>query len=262
MKLGCCINMLADKKDAIGSRYIPMLKEAGYDYVEMPLAEMMSLSDKEFSQLVKTLETYGLPCLCCNNFFPASLRLTGPEVDLQAVERYVYKAVERASCLGVEKIVFGSGRAKNIPEGYPYEKAFQQLIDLLKMIDAYTVPKQISVVLEPLNKDESNLIINISEAEELMKRSGCKSVFQLVDYYHFIKEEDSFITLKAVIKNIRHVHFAEPRGRVFPVEKKEEYNRFFQLLKENGYNGTVSMEAYSAAPEQDLLKAMFLKEYF
>lgn len=262
MKLGCCINMLADKIDVIGSRYIPVLKEAGYDYVEMPLSEMMELPDNEFIQLVKKVEASGLPCLCSNNFFPAAIRLTGPNADMQAVDRYVKAAVERASCLGVEKIVFGSGKAKNIPEGFPYEKAFKQVLNVLRIVDNYITPKQISVVIEPLNKEESNLILNLSEAENLMKQAGCKSVYQLVDYYHFIKEEDSYHTLKTVVNNIRHVHFAEPIGRVFPVRRKEEYITFFLILKENGYNDTVSIEAYSSIPEQDISKACFIKEYF
>ena len=32
MKLGCCINMLADNQEPVGMKYIPYLQEYGYDY--------------------------------------------------------------------------------------------------------------------------------------------------------------------------------------------------------------------------------------
>lgn len=70
MKLGCCLNMLGDKNDAVGRRYIGTLKEAGYDYMELPLAQIMELSETSFSELAEEAEKTGLPCECCNNFFP------------------------------------------------------------------------------------------------------------------------------------------------------------------------------------------------
>lgn len=45
MKLGCCVNMLADKADPVGRKYLPMLKELSYDFVELPLAQVMDLSE-------------------------------------------------------------------------------------------------------------------------------------------------------------------------------------------------------------------------
>ena len=33
--------MLGDKNDAVGRRYIGTLKDAGYDYMELPLAQIM-----------------------------------------------------------------------------------------------------------------------------------------------------------------------------------------------------------------------------
>lgn len=254
--------MLADKNDKIGSGYLPILKEAGYDYVEMPLAEIMELSEKEFSELTKKVEAVKLPCMCCNNFFPPAIRLTGPHIDWDLIEGYVKKSISRAVNLRAETIVFGSGKAKNIPAGFPYEEAFKQVADLLRMIDGYTASRQIKVVLEPLNREESNLILNLREAGELMRYADCQSVYQLVDYYHFVKEEDSYLELKEAIEKIRHVHFAEPKGRVFPIDKQEEYGKFFGFLKENGYEGTISIEAYSKNPLQEIQKACFIKEYF
>ena len=51
MKLGCCTNLIARTSDGIGLEFIEKLAEIGFDYAELPLAEMMALSDDDFSKL-------------------------------------------------------------------------------------------------------------------------------------------------------------------------------------------------------------------
>ncbi len=51
MKLGCCLNMLGDEREPIGMKYMPALKKAGYDYMELPLAQIMDLSDADYDRL-------------------------------------------------------------------------------------------------------------------------------------------------------------------------------------------------------------------
>ena len=44
---------------------------------------------------------------------------------------------------------------------------------------------------------------------------------------------------------IKHIHFANPAGRVYPAEKVDGYIRFMDLLKRIGYEGRISIEAYT-----------------
>lgn len=260
MKLGCCINMLGDEKDPIGRSFLPLLKDCGYDYAEIPLAQVMELADEEFAALLSELKTLGLPCLCCNNFFPAGIRLTGNSVNMQEIDGYVRAAMARASLLGAEKIVFGSSGAKNVPEGFSHEKAFLQIAEALKLVDGYAKKIGIQIVIEPLNHLESNIILNLSDGEKLMNAESYENIFLLVDYYHYRKEHDSEEVLKASLKDIRHVHFAEPEGRCFPGVIREDYRAFFDLLRNGGYDKTVSVEAYSKDPEADIKRAVFLRQ--
>ena len=67
----------------------------------------------------------------------------------------------------------------------------------------------------------------------------------LVDYYHLVMEkEDPEIILDAG-SYIKHTHFANPAGRVYPVEAEDGYVRFVNLLKRIGYEGRMSVEAYT-----------------
>ena len=82
MRFGCCLNMIAKGPDGTGIEYIEALAKAGFDYAELPLAEMMALPDGQFQELVRRVAGSGVHCEACNNFFPKTERLTGESADL------------------------------------------------------------------------------------------------------------------------------------------------------------------------------------
>lgn len=131
MRFGCCLNMIAKGPDGTGIEYIEALAKAGFDYAELPLAEMMALPDGQFQELVRRVAGSGVHCEACNNFFPKTERLTGESADLGKSLDYARRAMDRAALLGAERIVFGSGGAKNVPEGFPMEKGYAQVVELL-----------------------------------------------------------------------------------------------------------------------------------
>ena len=77
MKIGFCANMNASFSDGIGQETFHAFKKAGYDYVELPLAQVMQLPDIGFSKLIKKTEIFDEGCYACNNFFPPDIKLTG-----------------------------------------------------------------------------------------------------------------------------------------------------------------------------------------
>jgi D-psicose/D-tagatose/L-ribulose 3-epimerase len=259
MKIGCCTNMLATTKDAIGIENIALLGQAGYDYVELPLAQMMSLPEKEFLMLRYQVDTSGLPCEVCNNFFPSWMRLTGHNVSKATISAYVKSALERAYQLGARIIVFGSSEAKNVPEGFPEEKAWTQLVSLLQYIDSEAEKFNIHIVIEPLNKRESNIINSVAEGLALVNEVNRKNIRLLVDYYHFTAEKEKIGDLANMDSVLEHVHFARPDGRTFPSNADpDNYFEFFKKLREINYHGGISVEAYSKELFKDTVDTLTL----
>jgi D-psicose/D-tagatose/L-ribulose 3-epimerase len=245
MRIGYCTNLIATQIDGTGSEWIEKGQENGFDYVELPLAQMVDLNDEEFFSLKEKVGSSGLKCEACNNFFPASIRLTGNDVDYGKTEAYLDKALGRAAQLGVKVIVLGSPKSKNVPEGYPMDKAWSQLVELLRNIDPLVRTRGITVVIEPLNKGESNIINTAAEGLRLAKAADRENIKLLIDYYHLVMEkEDPEIILDAGFY-IKHIHFGNPAGRVYPTEKMDGYIRFMDLLKRIGYEGRISIEAYT-----------------
>ena len=95
----------------------------------------------------RRLERSGIRCEACNNFFPGRIRLTGPDVDEQAVRAYYAKALERAATLGVKSIVFGSAGAKRVPEGFDMDRAYQQVVQVTRETGEAAAKYGITIVL-------------------------------------------------------------------------------------------------------------------
>lgn len=264
MRFGCCLNMVSSEADkGTGINLIEKLADIGYDYVELPLAEMAALTEEEFDLLEKRVKESGLHCEVCNNFFPKTIRLTGESVNYAEILKYMEHALGRAERLGVEIVVFGSGPAKNVSDGFPLESGYQQVIKLLKMAAPIAEQHKIMIVIEPLRSAECNLINTFKEGCELAEKVNEKNVKVLVDYYHLSVEQEP---TEHIAENgkayLRHVHFANPLGRVYPKVKEEsEYGRFFDALKKAEYDSRVSCEAYSDDFAKDAETALkLLKE--
>jgi D-psicose/D-tagatose/L-ribulose 3-epimerase len=245
MRFGYCTNLIATQIDGTGSEWIEKGQECGFDYVELPLAQMAALNDDGFSSLIGRVRSSGLTCEACNNFFPGSIRLTGHAVSYEKIEEYLDRALGRAAQLGVKVIVLGSPKAKNVPQGYPMDKAWSQLVELLRLIDRWVRTKGMTVVIEPLNKEESNIINTVEEGLQLVKAIDRENIRLLVDYFHLVMEKENPEIILEAGSYIKHIHFANPAGRVYPIEAEDGYFRFMNLLRQIGYEGRISVEAYT-----------------
>lgn len=265
MRFGCCLNMAASLPDGTGAEYIEKLAQFGYDYAELPLAEMMQLSDRDFETLRERVAKSGLKCEACNNFFPKTMRLTGSAVNMDEILAYVDKALGRASSMGAQIVVFGSGGAKNVPDGFPMNEAHQQLVRLLRAISPIAEKNGVTVTLEPLRRQECNIVNTFREGCLLSKAAACKNVKVLVDFYHLREENEPVEHILADGREyLRHTHFARPDGRIYPANINEyDYKPFIGALKAVGYEGRVSCEAYSKDFEHDARAALkFFRDNF
>jgi sugar phosphate isomerase/epimerase len=255
--------MNADDAYKTGAGAIPLIAELGYDYAELPLAQVMDMPESDFKDMVNCVADSDVSVEACNNFFPPRVRLTGAEADLEKALKYAEAACSRASAMGVKIIVLGSSGAKNIPPGFPYHEARRQLLVLLSRLDALVKPLGITVVMEPLNRQESNFITTAVEALALVREASLDNVKLLIDYYHLRMEDESLAVIEDAGPDLRHIHIAAKEGRLFPApDDGEDYAGFFGVLRKAGYTGRISVEAYSkdlradAARSRDLLHGL------
>lgn len=256
-EIGCCCNMTASRPDRTGFENAKKLMDMGYDYVELPLAEMSALPEPVFDEMLSQMRRGGIKCRACNNFFPPNLRLTGPEVDKEAVSRYISLALGRASRLGAEVTVFGSAGAKNVPAGFDFGAAWEQIADVARGLDEKAAEYGITVAIEPLNKKESNIINTVREGKKLVLDVNRQRIRLLADYYHMALEKESMSSLKDAAGLLVHTHISRPEGRRFPAEGDgADYRGFTGALIGAGYRGRMSVEAYTDDLDADAPAAL------
>ena len=223
---------------------IDAARAAGFDYLELSTSEIAGLSDAAFEDAAAHIRQVGIATPAANLFLPAAMKVTGPSIDQAQQMAYVKKAFARLSRLGTQIVVFGSGGARMVPDGFPRDRAFQQLVDFGRRIAPEARANGITVAIEPLRRQETNIINSAGEGLDLVNAIGDENFQLMVDFYHLASEqEDPAIVIRAGA-HIRHLHMANPEGRVFP-RKWEEYNYapFFAALKQIGYDRRISVEA-------------------
>jgi len=226
---------------------IDAVRAAGFDYIELRTSEVAALPDAEFEALAADLKKRGPAVPVTFLFVPPEIKLTGPAVDEAQQMAYVRKALSRVARLGAETVVFGSGPARRVPDGFAMDEAFRQLVGFCKRLAPEARSRGITIAIEPQRKQECNIINSVAEGLELVRAVDDPAIQLTVDFYHVAEEkEDPAIVVKAA-EHVRHVHMANPVGRVLPLRAEEyDYARFFAALRQIGYAGRMSLEARSS----------------
>lgn len=228
-------------------REIDAVRAAGFDYVELRTTEVAALPDADFEKLVEGLKRDGPPVSATFLFLPPELKLTGPVVDEAAQMAYVKKALTRVARLGAHTVVLGSGTARRVPEGFPKEKGLDQFVGFCRRLAPEARSRGITIAIEPQRPQESNLVNSVAEGLEVVRAVDDPAIQLTVDFYHLAEvKEDPSVVVKAA-PHVRHLHMANPVGRVFPLRWEEfDYAGFFDSLRRIGYRGRMSVEARSA----------------
>ena len=227
-----------------GLKGMDAAKAAGFDYLELGTSEIAALSDADFEAALTRVKAAGLPVPVTNLFLPATLKVTGPEINREEQMRYVRTAFARLARFGTGIVVFGSGGARRVPDGFSHQQALKQLVDFGRRIAPEARTHNITIAIEPLRKQETNIINSAAEGLALVKAIDHPNFQLMIDFYHLASErEDPAIVLEAR-DHIRHLHVANPQGRVFPVAWEEfDYAPFFANLRKIGYDKRISVEA-------------------
>jgi len=127
-----------------------------------------------------------------------------------------------------------------VPPGFPLSKAYDQMAQALGIIGAIAAEDGCAIGVEPLNRQESNIVNTYQSALYLAARCGRDNVRPMADYYHAAINREPLQDV--LIEPPLHVHFAHPLSRRLPQEKDPEARSFFDVLRTIGYEGGVSLE--------------------
>jgi sugar phosphate isomerase/epimerase len=221
-----------------------ILFAAGYSFVEENVRNFLVPAEAEsvFEAKLALLKESKLPVEACNSFLPGNLKCVGPAPLHDDILKFAETAFRRAKQAGVRTIVFGSGGARSIPEGFSKEEAKNQFIDLCKKLAPIAKKYNVVISLEPLNTKECNFINSVAEGGEIVETVNHKSFRLLADFYHMLRENETPANLTKYGHLLYHTHIAENVGRTAPGVNKEDFTPYFKALKESGYKGRMAIE--------------------
>ena len=253
MKFGCCCPI---ENAAIAH-------DAGFDYIECTVVSLLpEATESIFAPILEKYQASPIPILACNVFLPGDLKVVGPELDQPRIQAYVQTAMRRVMLIGAEVVVFGSGKARMVPAGFERATAEDQIVDFLRLVADEAEQHDITVVIEPLNRRESNILNSVPEGDAMAARVDRPAIRNLADFYHMEEENEPLRNLVACKERLAHVHVADS-GRRAPGTGSYPYAEFVEQLRLAQYDSMVSIEcrwedfATEAGPACAYLRKVF-----
>ncbi|OYT61426.1 MAG: hypothetical protein B6U69_03605 [Thermofilum sp. ex4484_15] len=220
---------------------IRKVSELGFEGVELSVINPFKF---EVKKVKKLLEDYGLkvPALSTGlGYLHYGWDLSSPDRSVRDKAITIVKGhVEVAKELG-SKVIIGllrGGVRKDVRKPYRL-KLFTD--SLSKCLD-YAEGEGVELLLEPLNRYETNLVNKVSEALILLKELSSPNLKLLLDTFHMnIEEADLIASIKDASGKVGHVHVADS-NRLAPGLGHIDFRAFLKALSEIGYNGFLSAE--------------------
>lgn len=228
------------------------------DYAELNAAAVYKMTEEEFSALKEKVKKGELTPYAVNGLVPGDVRLTGPEVDFAKIREYAEKCFGRLCELGIKLLVFGSSAPKNVPEGFPMEKAWEQLFEVGKIFSDVAEKYGQTIAVEGLRRQECNIINTLEEVYYYVEKVNRKNFLMLCDFYHVSQNGENVSDVKKYKGYLVHCHIAGYLERAVPTEKELPFiKECITALKEMGYEGGVSFEGTCDTKNAAQLTEMF-----
>lgn len=221
-----------------------LLYASGYRYVVENVQNLLSpikVSDEQFEKNLTRIKKAKVKIYALNVFIPGELKLVGPDVDEMKILLYCERVFQRCQAADVRMIVWGSGGARRIPDGFDRAKAKEQFITIAKKIAAMAAQYKVTLALENLNSTETNFINTVEEALVIVKAVDYPNFKLCADIYHMLRENEGPVIIEQAGKNLIHCDIAEKNNRSAPTS--EDFTPYLQALKKINYKGKIIIES-------------------
>lgn len=214
---------------------------AGLDYIEAQLVPMKLEDEASYKEAKALVIDAPLPVQAMSYLFPHDFRLYGEGADERRNRAYFDRVVSLLDLAKAQVVVLGSGWTRDIPAGWTQEQTEHAFLEALSWCAKALEGTSARLVIEPLNKKESNFINSVSDGVRIAKLLNHPKVRGLADFYHIDEEQEALDTLIANGEWLEHIHLADTK-RLNPGTGQYDYDTFFRNLKQIEYRGLLSAE--------------------
>jgi sugar phosphate isomerase/epimerase len=222
--------------------YIPRAAELGYAGVELALKHAAEISPARLDALLKN-NALEVSCISTGQVFAETgYMFTDPDASRRSTLRSIFRDfIDLAAGYG-GLVNIGRVRGRIGDDGK--EKAEGRFIDLLADLCEYAQPKDVTLILEPVNRYEINFINSVEDGAALVKKVARPNFKLMPDVFH-MNIEDVTIggELAKHIEDIAYIHFADSNRRA-PGWGHTDFADILRNLKRVGYQGWCSLEIF------------------
>ncbi|RPJ55408.1 MAG: sugar phosphate isomerase/epimerase [Acidobacteria bacterium] len=242
MKFGVNALIWTANFDAACLPLLPIIKEKGFDGVELPAFEPTGMP---VAEIRRALTENDLECTVCSVLTgDLSLITHDATIRKKALTR-IADFVRLASDLGAS-IVAGPlyspvgllmGRRRTRDE-------WNRAVDAYRSLGPVLEQNGVTLAIEPLNRFETYFLNTASDAAQLCDEVDHPNVGILLDTFHAnIEEKDLYAACLTAGSRLRHVHTSE-NDRGTPGRGHIDWHGLFSALREIGYDGWLTIESF------------------
>ena len=242
---------------------LEIIANLGYQGVELSMLDSKKIDEKWLLSKLKELNLRVFALATGQSYYTDGYSLFNHE------ENYRLKTVERlkghidlASRLGAMVII---GGIRGQLTGSVSEKRVQEAEGKLALVEClkYAEKRDVVLLIEPINRYETNLINTLQEGVKLIDEIGSKSLKLLPDTFHMNIEEKSIEESLIEVKSyVEYTHFADS-NRLAPGSGHVDFKSVVSTLVKMGYGGAVGVEILPKPDDYNAAKKSmeFLKTF-
>jgi sugar phosphate isomerase/epimerase len=236
-------------------RVCDVTREIGYTGLEVapftlaPRAEQVTADHRR--QLRAAAEQRGLQILGLHWLLvgPSGLYMTHPVAAVrQATSAYFRELINLCADLGGNVLIIGSPKQRNLLPGVSREQAMGFARDVFGPCLDPAASRRVTLAFEPLGPAETNFIQTVGEAIELIEQLNHPAFRLNIDVKAMSSESKPIPdVIRQAAPYIAHMQVNDPNLKG-PGMGDVKYEPIIAALREIGYDGWLSVEAFDFSP--------------
>ena len=230
---------------------------SGFRLIGESVGRMLAptVTEEQFRVNLQKIKNARCKVFLCNVFFPATIKIAGPDVNESRVLSYADTVFSRAQQAGVPFIILGSSGARRIPDNYDAKKAQADFSVLCRKLAEAAAKYHVMIVLESLETAETNFIISLKTAAEVVRAVDHPNFKLNADIFHMMRENEPPQAIVDAADLLVHCEIAEKEKRSMPGVQGEDFKPYLRALRQAKYKGRIFIEGSSSDPVKDIPQA-------
>lgn len=246
MKTGMNLLLWTDHVTEAQDPIIDQIKALGFDAVEIPIFNTSDLAP--YARLGKRLQSLGLGATGVTVMGAGFNPISPDPQSRDAAVAHLDRAMECGQQFGCEILCGPLHSAIGVFSGTgPTEEEFKYGVDTLRRAAEKAQSRGIKLAIESLNRFECYFLTTAAQTVHFVRAVNHPSCKMMYDSFHaHIEEKNQANTILSCAAETIHVHVSE-NDRGTPGTGQVEWSSFFSGLRQSGYNGYLTIEAFGTA---------------